>query len=542
LKAPIVKRLLLLFLFLPLLVHAQEKLEEQWCSLLLEGITVGLIHQTSWRTAEGLVRSEVEQTMEIRRFGVPFSMTQSDVWIEGKDGSLVSMSSELDMNGQSQLVEAEVAGGDMRVRIRRGGAGEEVLLPFEEQPRGVFAVGQQIVAVLSVGSAEGELEYRLFSPETMKIETFDLRVLGPGELTDSLGRAHRGLLVEERISSLPGVVTTEVYNQQAELLYSRTPVGLELEILRLEGDPREERVGKPVAEPGRGTSPGSGQQEEFAAVFDVASLTVPVEGLGGLPLESIEALTVRFRGSGVAVLGEAVRRAEEDLAPSEEGGVRTDSGELPLRTVSAREDAGGEVTELDLRLVRQPMPDGLVSSPGASIPPEAEAYLGGGFHLNLEDPRLARLLDRCSAEHGGGTVDRAEAIRCLEQLVNRYIQKKSLAYGFADLEEVLSRREGDCTEHALLLVALLRKSGIPSRLAYGLILTEIGFIGHAWVEAYGAGRWYWLDPSFPDGRPYGLKIRLGVMDPAEPIWASLSLALLQVVGTVKGEILEAEQR
>ena len=109
--------------------------------------------------------------------------------------------------------------------------------------------------------------------------------------------------------------------------------------------------------------------------------------------------------------------------------------------------------------------------------------------------------------------------------------------------EVQAAELGDLDgSRALLLVALLRKSGIPSRLAYGLILTEIGFIGHAWVEAYGAGRWYWLDPSFPDGRPYGLKIRLGVMDPAEPIWASLSLALLQVVGSVKGEILEDEQR
>jgi transglutaminase-like putative cysteine protease len=212
--------------------------------------------------------------------------------------------------------------------------------------------------------------------------------------------------------------------------------------------------------------------------------------------------------------------------------------------VSAREDAEGQVRELVLRLVGQPLPDNWAGSPRESLPLEIEAYLKGGFHLNLTDPRLARLLDRCGGvvDTGSGASDRAETVHCLEQLVDRFIRNKSLAYGFADLEEILSGREGDCTEHALLLVALLRKSGIPSRLAYGLILTEIGFIGHAWVEAYGGGRWQWLDPSFPEDRPYGLKIRLGVMDPAEPIWASLSLALLQVVGSVKGEILEAEQR
>ena len=62
------------------------------------------------------------------------------------------------------------------------------------------------------------------------------------------------------------------------------------------------------------------------------------------------------------------------------------------------------------------------------------------------------------------------------------------------------------------------------------------------MELYGGGRWRWLDPSFPGGRPYGLKIRLGVMDPAEPVWASLSLTLLQVAGSVEAEILEVEVR
>ena len=528
---------LLLVLFLPFLtcaVFAQEKLEEQWCSLLLEGTTVGLFHQTSWRTAEGLLRSEIEQTMEIRRFGVPFTMVQTDIWIEQKDGSLVAMSSELDMNGQGQLVEAEAAEGKLRVRVRRGEDKQDFFLPFEEQPRGLFAVGRQIVAMIGGGNAEGLLEYELFSPETMKIEKFSLRVLGPGQLTDSLGREHRGVLVEERSSSLPGIVTTEVYNDQAQFLYSKTPVGLELEILGLEGDPRGGQVGKPAAEPD--AFPGGDPPEELTAVFDVASLTVAVEGLGALSVDSTEALAVRFYGEGVAVLYDAVRSAEEDLA--------SPVAEPPLRIVSARRDAGAEVSELVLRLVRPPLPDNWVRSPRESMSPEVEAYLRGGFHLNLADPRLERLLDRCGGgvENGGSVPDRADTVRCLERLVDRFIQNKSLAYGFAGLEEVLSGREGDCTEHALLLVALLRKSGIPARLAYGLILTEVGFIGHAWVEAYGAGRWHWLDPSFPEGRPYGLKIRLGVMDPAEPIWASLSLALLQVVGGVNGEILEAEQR
>ena len=528
LKAPIMKRLLLLFFFLPLAIHAQEKLEEQWYSLLLQGITAGFFHQTTWQTDDGGFRSEIEQSMQIRRFGIPFSMIQTDVWIEERDGALVSVSSELDMNGQGQRIEASVLEGQLHVRLRRDNEEHEFALPFSEQPRGLYSVDREIASVIEGQAGKRELDYRLFSFETMKIEEFSLRILGPGELIDSLGRAHRGVLVEERSSSLPGVITTEVYDGKAEFLYSKTPVGLELEILRLEGDPRGGQAGVATAEPAPGAPPDGDQPKEVAAVFDVASLTVPVEGLEELSVERTEAVTVVFRGQGVPVLYESVRSAEEDL--------NSRTGDSPLRIVSVERNARGEVSELVLGLANRSAADNWGSFQGEPIPPEAAAYLKGGFHLDLDDPRLTQLLDRCSAAGD------SRSTRCLERLVARYIQNKSLAYGFAGLEEVLSNREGDCTEHALLLVALLRKTGIPSRIAYGLIMTEAGFIGHAWVELYGEGRWHWLDPSFPGGRPYGLRIRLGVMDPAEPVWASLSLALLQVVGSVEGEILETELR
>jgi hypothetical protein len=403
-------------------------------------------------------------------------------------------------------------------------------LPLEAGLRGLYALDREISAAIT--GQKGELAYRLFSPETMKIEEFRLRVLGTGELVDSLGKIHRGVLVEERTSSLPGIVTTEVYDQRARFLYSKTPVGLELEILRLEGDPRD----------ASDTTSGA----EVAAVFDVAALTVPVEGAAGLSLEDTGKVTVRFRGGGVAILQEAVRSVEQEL--------NSPSGDTPLRIVALRKDERGGVIELVLELRNRSLvagwADSIATDPVSrqeALPPEMERYLEGGFHLDLTNPRLEELLDRCrkaktgsgeSGGNGGGDIP----IPCLERLVDRYIENKSLAFGFAGLEEILEKREGDCTEHALLLAAVLRKSGVPSRLAYGLILTEGGFIGHAWVEAYDAGRWQWLDPSFPGGRPYGLKIRLGSLDPAEPVWASLSLDLLQVVGTVEAEILEAEPR
>jgi hypothetical protein len=163
--------------------------------------------------------------------------------------------------------------------------------------------------------------------------------------------------------------------------------------------------------------------------------------------------------------------------------------------------------------------------PGA---PGNGEYTGDGFYLDLTDPRLAELLARCPGRDPG----------CLEALVSSFIRTKSLQYGFSGVADIMSSRSGDCTEHALLLAALLRKAGLPSRIAYGFLLTETGFIGHAWTEAYAGDRWFWLDPSFPGGWPYRFRLRLGVLDPALPVWQQMGLSLLSVAGTVRAELLE----
>ena len=63
----------------------------------------------------------------------------------------------------------------------------------------------------------------------------------------------------------------------------------------------------------------------------------------------------------------------------------------------------------------------------------------------------------------------------------------------------MKNKEGDCTEHSILLAALLRAAGIPSRIVVGLMYTEVpekAFAYHMWVQAY-VGKWINLDSSFP---------------------------------------------
>ncbi len=69
----------------------------------------------------------------------------------------------------------------------------------------------------------------------------------------------------------------------------------------------------------------------------------------------------------------------------------------------------------------------------------------------------------------------------------------------------LQRRSGDCTESAVLLAALGRAAGIPTKVANGIVysreyyhgVTNV-FLPHSWVLAYVGGRWKSYDAALGD--------------------------------------------
>ncbi len=63
--------------------------------------------------------------------------------------------------------------------------------------------------------------------------------------------------------------------------------------------------------------------------------------------------------------------------------------------------------------------------------------------------------------------------------------------------QVLENRAGDCSEHALLFVALARSAGIPARIVGGLVYAgdDFSLFGwHAWAEIHDGSQWVSVDP------------------------------------------------
>jgi len=82
----------------------------------------------------------------------------------------------------------------------------------------------------------------------------------------------------------------------------------------------------------------------------------------------------------------------------------------------------------------------------------------------------------------------AELAYMLRHVVHNHISDKHLSTAYASASETARTASGDCTEHAVLLAAVLKARGIPARVCHGLVYIEQGgsaITGEAEVDASG---------------------------------------------------------
>lgn len=145
--------------------------------------------------------------------------------------------------------------------------------------------------------------------------------------------------------------------------------------------------------------------------------------------------------------------------------------------------------------------------------------------IDARDPAIADLSRTIVA----GAHGPREKVSRLVHWVYRNLHK-DLSTNLDTASQVLARRAGDCTEHALLFVALARAAGIPARELSGLIymgdnLRRFGW--HAWAEVDLDGRWVEVDPSWDEEVANATHLTLGVGDDTDWI-ATLGTLTIQV--------------
>lgn len=171
------------------------------------------------------------------------------------------------------------------------------------------------------------------------------------------------------------------------------------------------------------------------------------------------------------------------------------------------------------------------------------AYLAASPMIDSKDPLLVKLAAAAVADAPPDVGLRLERLRLA---TFNQLSRKNLSSALASASEAARTRSGDCTEHAVLLAALLRAQGIPSRVVAGLVWCD-QFAGkkdvfgwHLWTQALVDGRWIDLDATLPPGvgafHPGHIALAVTALsDPAgDPSWATL----LSALGNLQVEVLD----
>jgi hypothetical protein len=180
-----------------------------------------------------------------------------------------------------------------------------------------------------------------------------------------------------------------------------------------------------------------------------------------------------------------------------------------------------------------------------SFPVEEEefrSYLKPTSFCQSDDPEIRKTAEEIVGEERNSW----RAAKRIAEWVKREMTP-TYDVGFADAREILKNREGDCSEHTVLTVALLRAVGIPARAAVGIMYARGIFAYHMWPEVY-AGRWVGLDSKWlavdkKSGEFYtdATHIKFGQSLLDENIFKEMAQAVSDVVGNLKLEIIEYYQ-
>ncbi len=175
----------------------------------------------------------------------------------------------------------------------------------------------------------------------------------------------------------------------------------------------------------------------------------------------------------------------------------TDPAELIVLSLRQTIIAGKDDLHFDLRVIAQRAPSGKNST--KEIAPE---FLAANGYISSNDPKVIELAKRAVAGAPTNSWAKAQAIERWLKDHFRDQQGKKLETA----SEIANDRNGlcgNCRHTGILLAAMCRAEGVPSRTALGLIYAESQgeafFAFHMWTEVNIDGEWLGLDATLGNG-------------------------------------------
>ncbi|AMV16893.1 transglutaminase-like domain-containing protein [Planctomyces sp. SH-PL14] len=417
-----------------------SKPREDWQVIFLGGQRVGYSSsntRTVTRNGQEVLISDTLVAMTIKRFGVSLKMiVRQSSEEDPKSGRLLSSSfiSENPPISKTEMT-GRAEGNAFLLETRNSGRVTKSRVEIGDDVRSP-AWQERYLEEHPLKPGESAT-FKIFSPETAKVATISLKALEPGETKLLDGSVRKFDRTEMKNSITPGV----------DMLIFSEPDGkvakLETNVLGM-------------------TTYAVSEAEALKAIPE-SELDIGLDGLIKVEVpDPHHAETVTYR----------ITATSADPSTLFESG--RDGQQVTRKTPSE--------TLLTVSRVRpQPQPE-----PAKSLR-EANSF------LDSDNPKVRALAD----EYDAAGQSPREIAKGLTHFVHRRTKNKTFSVAMATATEVAESLTGDCTEHSVLLAALLRAKGIPSRVAIGLVYVDPikAFGGHMWTEAYVDGAWVPFDSA-----------------------------------------------
>lgn len=466
--------------------------EESWDVLFMQGSRVGYNHATQRELQENgrtLLHLEGESQLFVKRFGQPTDVGIRISSLETPEGQVLSLTSDAELGPQATVVSGQVEGGKLRLQTRVAGAKTTHEIDWPADARGYFAIDQ-------------ELKRQPMEPgqrRTIKTLQPPINILAKAELaaadyeeTELLTGSYKLLRIDCTLDQPGGKLEQTLWADRTGEVMKTYMSAMQI---------TSYRTTKAVA------------LEKTDATFDLGKMsTVKLSKPLADPHQTRK---VRYR----------VELAGEDPAALFVSGMTQQVNSTGPHTAEITVEAIGPDTDLP-------------AGQAAHASPPTDADRKPNDLVQSEDPRIAEMAEMAAGDQKAPW----KVAQALESYVHRNVKDKNYSTAFASASEVAETMAGDCTEHAVLLAALARARGIPSRAAIGLVYapSEQGFAYHMWTEVYVNDRWIPLDATLGKAGIGAAHLKLADSNLNGANAYSSFLPVAKVIGKLKIEVLESE--
>ncbi|MEO7432470.1 MAG: transglutaminase-like domain-containing protein [Dokdonella sp.] len=430
---------------------------QQWFTVLLDGRKIGAF-ESKRVVQDGHVTTVQSLDVELERAGVHVALGNAETSTETLDGRPLSFRSVSKLSGSETVIDGTVHDGVIDVVTGSATDPRKRSMPWPKGallPEGIRLAGLR--AGLAAGTRAKALSFQPSSLDAAEVTS----VIGAGESVD-LPQGRRALTPIEQTIAFPGAqMKSRAWVDDEQTVYKLTMpmLGVDLTLL--------------ACDRACATAPNQGS-DVFARTLMSSPRPLRTDELSGAMRYTLKALN-----DGAAL----------NLPQTDEQRVARE-GDAWIVTV--RKNARIYTPE------KPPLED-----------------LMPNDWLQSTAPEIVQLAARAT----GDAKTREERMQRIETFVRSYIRTKNLDVGYASALDVARKPEGDCTEHAVLVAALGRASGIATRVVDGLAYAP-GFAGkdqvfvpHAWAQAFVEGRWQSFDAALMGFDAGHIALAIGDGDP-----------------------------